>query len=260
MQAATVGVAAPPGISSISSQDLAAQLGAMTQPSAQPSMGAPTSAAPSISSYGFSGMTSAGLPGIAGSPAPSTSSLATAASVAPSSTAPSQSQGVSRSASSISAEDAPQEQTGIVGLLGSTPASLVANGLLSAAFPEYGLANLGVMGLTGTSIYGQGLSLASGQGLQTGGGLMGLAGGSTPSFGGTAPAAVSGSSGGRDAGDVTPTVPSMGEEILVNVPTEPRPVQYNISTFRNREAASPPVIAAVPTFYNDYLKSMGYRL
>ena len=67
---------------------------------------------------------------------------------------------VSRSASSISAEDAPQEQSGIMGLLGSTPASILANGVLSATIPGYGPANLGVMGLTGTSIYGQGVSLA----------------------------------------------------------------------------------------------------
>jgi hypothetical protein len=95
------------------------------------------------------------------------------------------------------------------------------------------------MGLTGTSIYGQGVSLATGQGLQTGGGLMGLMGGSGPSFGeGPSNAGVAEGYGGG-GGDVAPTIWTMSNEAkqgseVIAPPAAPKPVSpysFNIADF-----------------------------
>ena len=237
MQAATVGYAGTPGITSISSTDLSNQLSGMAQPSAQSAIGV---SSPSVSSYGFSGANLGSVQGLTGTTSISgPSSLATAASVPSSSTSVSPStSSVSRSASSISAEDAPQEQTGIMGLLGNPAVSTALNLGIAAVSPQLGLANMGVLGLTGTAIPGQMASVFSGQGLQTGGGLMGLMGGSGPSFGsGTSNAGVAEGYGGG-GGDIAPTIWTMsneakqGSEVLSPAPTRaPAPIRYNIADF-----------------------------
>ena len=109
------------------------------------------------------------------------------------------------------------------------------------AVPGYGLANLGSMALTGTSLYGQGVSLATGQGFQTGGGIMGLASGMgqsgvAPSIGGPGPAPSAPQGGG--GGDIVPTVWTMsneakqGSEVLSQPASRTvAPIQYNIADF-----------------------------
>ena len=205
--------------SGMTGAQLAGQLGGMTQPSAQ-SAGVSPSVGPSVGSYGFSGMSVGGAPGLAGT------ATTSAPSAAPSTSTPSSlaDAAAGRSASSMSVESFTDPLTGspvsvttidgvpsysagsvapsgIAGFMGSPAVSTLANTALSVAVPGYGLANLGVMGLTGTSIYGQGVSLATGQGLQTGGGLIGLAG--NANFGqGAGPigTASGGGSGGGSAG------------------------------------------------------------
>jgi hypothetical protein len=102
---------------------------------------------------------------------------------------------------------------------------------LSAAMPNYGLANLGVMGLTGTSIYGQGVSLATGQGLQTGGGLIGAMSGNSPFGQGGGPAAGIGEGGGGGDGNYGDYyVPvQTADQAMNTVQQSPRPVLQPIS-------------------------------
>jgi hypothetical protein len=60
------------------------------------------------------------------------------------------------------------------GFFGNRTAQTVGDALLSAAVPGAGLVNLGLYGLTGTGLTGQAVNVASGQGINTEGGLMGL--------------------------------------------------------------------------------------
>jgi hypothetical protein len=140
---------------------------------------------------------------------------------------------------SVSIGPAPSSMSGIASIASNPITSALVNAGLTAAIPGYGPANLGVMGLTGTSIYGQGVSLATGQGLQTGGGLMGLMGGSGQSFGeGPSNAGVAEGYGGG-GGDVAPTVWTMSNEAkqgseVIAPPAAPKPVSpysFNIADF-----------------------------
>jgi hypothetical protein len=137
--------------------------------------------------------------------------------------------------------------------MGSPAVSALANMGLSLGIPGYGLANLGVMGLTGTSIYGQGVSLATGQGLQTGGGLMGLAGSANLGTG-TGPVGISGDQGGEGGGvDSNPRdlVPTMTvDQALANRSAAPRtvtPVSYTTANFMGQ-----PVQVAQQPAYQTY--------
>jgi hypothetical protein len=132
---------------------------------------------------------------------------------------------------SVSLGTSPSQTEGIAGFLGSPAVSTAVNLGLSAAMPSYGLANLGVMGLTGTSIYGQGVSLATGQGLQTGGGLIGAMSGSSPLGQGEGPVGVGEGGGGGD-GDSYGSyyVPvQTADQAMNTVQQSPRPVLQPIS-------------------------------
>lgn len=277
-QAATVGFAGNPGITNISAQDLSNQLDAMSQPGVSPTIGV---SSPSVSSYGFSGMTSAGLPGVAGSaPAPTSgSSIAAAAAGSPTSSS-------GRSASSMSMDSfadpltgAPVSVTNINGeetySVGSVPTqsgiasiashpvtSALVNAGLAAAIPGYGPASLATMGLTGTSLYGQAVSLASGQGLQTGGGLMGLASGAQQA--GQAPATESygGEAGGYGNNLTEPSTTSAPyqEPAQSNTRPAPVPVVYDIANFLPRETQPVSYVPTYsPSFPSDYLAAPRYR-
>lgn len=277
-QAATVGFAGNPGIANISAQDLSNQLDARSQPGVSPTIGV---SSPSVSSYGFSGMTSAGLPGVAGSaPAPTSgSSIAAAAAGSPTSSS-------GRSASSMSMDSfadpltgAPVSVTNINGeetySVGSVPTqsgiasiashpvtSALVNAGLAAAIPGYGPASLATMGLTGTSLYGQAVSLASGQGLQTGGGLMGLASGAQQA--GQAPATESygGEAGGYGNNLTEPSTTSAPyqEPVQSNTRPAPVPVVYDIANFLPRETQPVSYVPTYsPSFPSDYLAAPRYR-
>ncbi len=140
---------------------------------------------------------------------------------------------------SVSIGPAPSSMSGIASIASNPITSALVNAGLTAAIPGYGPANLGVMGLTGTSIYGQGVSLATGQGLQTGGGLMGLMGGSGQSFGeGPSNAGVAEGYGGG-GGDAAPTIWTMSNEAkqgseVIAPSAAPKPVSpysFNIADF-----------------------------
>ena len=60
------------------------------------------------------------------------------------------------------------------GFFGNRTVQTVGDAVLSATVPGAGLVNLGLYGLTGTGITGQAVNVASGQGINTEGGLMGL--------------------------------------------------------------------------------------
>lgn len=142
---------------------------------------------------------------------------------------------------SLSIGTAPTAQSGIASIASNPITSAIVNAGLTAAVPGYGLANLGSMALTGTSLYGQGVSLATGQGFQTGGGIMGLAGGLgqsgvSPSIGGPGPAPSAPEGGG--GGDIAPTIWTMsneakqGSEVLAQPSSRTvAPIQYNIADF-----------------------------
>lgn len=296
-QAASVGIAPSVGIAGLTAAQLSNQLDSMTQPSAQATIG---NAAPSVSPYGFSGMDVSGLTNLGGtqsisapaqSAAPSApaattgSSMAAAAAGAPAGTP-------GRSASSISVDTfadpltgapvsvtnmngeeslsigaAPTAQSGIASIASNPITSAIVNAGLTAAVPGYGLANLGSMALTGTSIYGQGVSLATGQGLQTGGGIMGLAGsmgqpsGIGPSISGPGPAPSVAQGGG--GGDIVPVIQvssgepqQYGQEVIAPVvETTPSPIRFNIADF----IARPRNTSQSPFLYSDYLPVEGYR-
>lgn len=269
------------GITSLSAQQLSDQLNSMTQPSALSNVGA-TPTAPAVSSYGFSGMTSAGLPGIAGlagAPAPtSSSSLATAAAVSPSTSTRSASSmsedsfndpltGAPVSVTNINGEetysvDSVPTQSGIASIASHPVTSALVNAGLAAAIPGYGPASLATMGLTGTSLYGQAVSLASGQGLQTGGGLMGLASGAQQT--GQAPAAGSygGESGGSGNTLVEPstTATPYQQPVQSNTRQGPSPIVYDIANFLPRETQPVSYVPTYsPSFPSDYLAAPRYR-
>ena len=140
---------------------------------------------------------------------------------------------------SVSIGPSPSSMSGIASFASNPIASTAMNLGLAAVSPHLGLANMGVLGLTGTAIPGQMASVFSGQGLQTGGGLMGLMGGSGPSFGeGPSNAGVAeGYGGGR--GDIAPTVWTMSNEAkqgseVIAPPAAPKPVSpysFNIADF-----------------------------
>ena len=241
------------GITSLSAQQLSDQLNSMTQPSALSNVGA-TPTAPAVSSYGFSGMTSAGLPGIAGlagAPAPtSSSSLATAAAVSPSTSAPAATQGSTptRSASSISAEDV--VQTG----WGHTAATIAANAALAAFGGIPGAKAQGVSYLgTGQSAGANLADVTLGGGFAPPGGILG-GGFSGVSFGGGQPAAIG--TGTSDGGIATllENSPAATTGEVINpaaVQRQPtNPYAFNIANF---------ITPYDPRNYSDYLPREGYR-
>lgn len=245
------------GITSLSAQQLSDQLNSMTQPSALSNVGA-TPTAPAVSSYGFSGMTSAGLPGIAGlagAPAPtSSSSLATAAAVSPSTSAPAATQGSTptRSASSISAEDVAQPGWG------HTAATVAANAALAAFGGIPGLAAQGASYIgTGQSVGANLADVALGGGFAPPGGLLGggFSGiGLGGAYGGGQPAAIgTGSSDGGIATLVEPTVAATTGEVINPAAVQRQPANpygFNVSDFVTRYD---------PRNYSDYLPVQGYR-
>lgn len=244
------------GITSLSAQQLSDQLNSMTQPSALSNVGA-TPTAPAVSSYGFSGMTSAGLPGIAGlagAPAPtSSSSLATAAAVSPSTSAPSAqaaSQGSTptRSASSISAEDVAQPGWGHTAATVAANAALAAFGGLPGALAQ-GASYIG----TGQSFGANLADVTLGGGFAPPGGILG-GGFSGVSFGGGQPAAIG--TGTSDGGIATllENSPAATTGEVINpaaVQRQPtNPYAFNIANF---------ITPYDPRNYSDYLPREGYR-
>jgi len=169
---------------------------------------------------------------------------------------------------SVSIGPSPTTPSGIASVVSNPVVSTALNLGLAAVSPHLGLANMGLLGLTGTAIPGQMASVFSGQGLQTGGGLMGMMGGSGPSFG-SAPsnAGVAEGYGGYGGYEGYPA-PTMPEPIqTAEIAPAPKPttapaIKYDLSNFISKTPSTPSsagVIAAVPTFYDDYLRSMGYR-
>lgn len=153
---------------------------------------------------------------------------------------------------SITAGAAPR--SGVAGLLDSPMFSTAVNTGLSLASPYLGLANLGLLATTGTSLYGQARSLATGQGFQTGGGLMGLV--SQPGATQAAPTDIAYSGGESYYG--APTPPQMVAAVPPTEVINPQVVQrapanpygFNIADF---------VTTYDPRNYSDYLPAPSYR-
>lgn len=130
--------------------------------------------------------------------------------------------------------------------------STAVNTGLSIASPYLGIANLGLLATTGTGLYGQARSLATGQGFQTGGGLMGLANRAGP-MSPSAPTTDIAYSGGEPFTAGTPVaavVPTVPTEVInpVEVQRVPaNPYGFNIADF------------IAPPYYSDTLPPRGYR-
>lgn len=182
---------------------------------------------------------------------------------------------------SISLGQTAPSQSGIASIAGHPVTSALVNAALTGLVPGYGPANAVSLIGTGTSLYGQAHSLATGQGFQTGGGLMGLAGSGALGVGsGQAPATTGTSSAGGGTG-VEPTVlaqaqyvpetqaaPAVAQEFSQPASAPAATPMYDLSNFLSR--GSQPVtiaqtqspagsVANLPGFYSDYLAGRYYR-
>lgn len=297
-QAATVGYGSTPSVSpaanttnafaGMTGAQLSAQMDAMSQPgvasvgpvgglvgASAPSMGsaqaatsapAATSSAPAATTGSSIAAAAAGAP--VGAPGRSASSVSVESFADPLTGAPVSVTNMNGE-ESFSVDAVPGSMSGIASIASNPITSAIVNAGLTAAVPGYGVANLASLGLTGTSLYGQGVSLATGQGLQTGGGIMGLASGMgqsgvAPSIGGPGSSVAQGGEGGGGGINLAPTIQSQSGEpvqyspevISVAPKAASSPYSFNIADFIAPPRAS---TSASPFLYSDYLGREGYR-
>jgi hypothetical protein len=166
----------------------------------------------------------------------------------------------------------PTAQSGIAGFLGSPAVSALVNTGLSLAVPGYAPANAVSLLGTGTSLYGQAHSLATGQGFQTGGGIMGLMGGTGgfgPSVSPSASIGESSGGGGTYGGDIGQVSTEVIRPVQQAAAQKTVPQQtYDISNFiANNQAPLVNVrrtdqygrMYDLPLYYSDYTRAGGYR-